>query len=281
MGTFGERLRREREMRGITLEEIAAATKISTRSLSALEQQEFDKLPGGVFNKGFVRAYSRFLGLDEEQAVADYVMAYEADEAAHGAHKTEITLPDLLPPGQRDSSSIDWRRVAGPVLLVALLLVVVGGGGWLLARGPSPLKWARGVWSRHHVAASTPVALAPAEVQAAAPGPAAGTPVTPALKPADPPVAPPAARHSNAHGFVLQLRAHRSSHVLVQADGQEVMNGTLMGAELRPIRARQQVVITADTPSALQYSFNGQPFRLLGSGSGEQTLTFTPDGIQR
>ena len=80
---------------------------------------------------------------------------------------------------------------------------------------------------------------------------------------------------------MVQLRAHQSSHVLVQADGQEVMNGTLMGAELQPIRARQQVVITAETPSAVQYSFNGQPYRLLGVGSGERTLTFTPDGIQR
>lgn len=281
MGTFGERLRREREMRGITLEEIAAATKISTRSLSALERQEFDKLPGGVFNKGFVRAYSRFLGLDEEQAVADYVLAYEADTAAHGAHKSEITLPDLLPPGERDSSSIDWRRLAGPVLLVAMLLVVAGGAWWLLARGPSPLKWARGVWSRHHLTASTPVALAPAEVQAAAPVPAAGVPADPAVKAAGPPLARAAARHSRSEGFVVQLRAHQSSHVLVQADGQEVMNGTLMGAELQPIRARQQVVITAETPSAVQYSFNGQPYRLLGVGSGERTLTFTPDGIQR
>lgn len=269
-------------MRGITLEEIAAATKISTRSLSALEQQEFDKLPGGVFNKGFVRAYSRFLGLDEEQAVADYVMAYDVEAAAHGAHKTEITLPDLLPPGQRDASSVDWRRVAGPVLLGALLLVVVGGAWWLMARGPSPLKWARGVWSRHRVAAATPAALAPAEVQAAAPAPASATVTAPAaVKAADPPSPRSAMRRSSPEGFVLQLRAHRSSHVSVQADGQQVMNGTLMGAEMQPIRARQQVVITADTPSAVQYSFNGQPYRLLGSGSGEQTLTFTPDGIQR
>ena len=52
MGSFGERLQREREMRGITLDEIAEATKIGTRSLRALESEEFDKLPGGVFNKG-------------------------------------------------------------------------------------------------------------------------------------------------------------------------------------------------------------------------------------
>ena len=68
-------------MRGITLEEIAEATKIGTRSLRALEEQDFDKLPGGIFNKGFVRAYARYLGLDEEQAVADYLTALSEAQA--------------------------------------------------------------------------------------------------------------------------------------------------------------------------------------------------------
>ena len=52
MGSFGQRLQREREMRSITLEEIALSTKIGTRSLRALEEEDFDRLPGGIFNKG-------------------------------------------------------------------------------------------------------------------------------------------------------------------------------------------------------------------------------------
>src|SRR5258708_6285408 len=75
MGAFGDRLRREREMRGITLDEISESTKISRRHLEALEGEHFDQLPGGVFNKGFVRAYAHFLGIDEDQAVADYSAA--------------------------------------------------------------------------------------------------------------------------------------------------------------------------------------------------------------
>src|SRR6185369_16653339 len=75
VGSFGEHLRREREMRGIGLEEIATATKISARNLRALEEEKFNQLPGGIFNKGFVRAYAKFLGVDEEQAVADYMSA--------------------------------------------------------------------------------------------------------------------------------------------------------------------------------------------------------------
>ena len=75
---FGERLQREREMRGITLDEIAKATKIGSRSLRALEQDDFGKLPGGIFNKGFVRAYAKYLGLDEDQAVTDFLAAENA-----------------------------------------------------------------------------------------------------------------------------------------------------------------------------------------------------------
>lgn len=71
-GTFGEHLRREREMRGVSLEEISTATRISTRFLNALETEDWDRLPGGVFNRGFVRAVAHYLGLDEEAMLAEY-----------------------------------------------------------------------------------------------------------------------------------------------------------------------------------------------------------------
>src|SRR5574337_548045 len=71
-GAFGERLKREREMRGVGLEEISAATRISTRFLAALENERWHELPGGVFNRGFIRAVARYLGLDEEAMIAEY-----------------------------------------------------------------------------------------------------------------------------------------------------------------------------------------------------------------
>src|SRR5207302_2922527 len=87
-------MRREREMRDVSLEEIAEATKIGTRSLRALEEQDFDKLPGGIFNKGFVRSYARYLGLDEEQAVADYMAALSEAMAAGKATRQEPATPE-------------------------------------------------------------------------------------------------------------------------------------------------------------------------------------------
>lgn len=81
MGQFGEKLRKQREQRGVTLDAVSNTTKISTRMLKALEDERFDQLPGGVFNKGFVRAYARQIGLDAEEAVSDYLDALRESQA--------------------------------------------------------------------------------------------------------------------------------------------------------------------------------------------------------
>src|SRR6266568_88642 len=75
LASFGENLRQARKARNISLQEIAESTKIGTRILQALEDERFDQLPGGIFNKGFVRSYARCVGLDEEKTVAAYMAA--------------------------------------------------------------------------------------------------------------------------------------------------------------------------------------------------------------
>jgi len=78
MGTFGEDLRSERVTRGIRLEQITEITKISTRYLQALEENQFSALPGGILSKGFVRSYVRVIGLDETDWVDRFQQAYSA-----------------------------------------------------------------------------------------------------------------------------------------------------------------------------------------------------------
>ena len=104
MASFGERLKREREMRGVSLEEIAESTKIGKRHLQALETEDFDQLPGGIFNKGFVRAYSKYLGLDEDQAVTDFL-------AAENAASTGIRLALSSAFHLALASGIFWRAI--------------------------------------------------------------------------------------------------------------------------------------------------------------------------
>ncbi|MCU1299930.1 MAG: Transcriptional regulator [Candidatus Sulfotelmatobacter sp.] len=94
MGAFGEKLRKQREQRGLALDAISNSTKISTRMLRALEDEHFDQLPGGVFNKGFVRAYARQVGLDEDETVTDYLTALRESQV-----QSQQILPDFRAPG--------------------------------------------------------------------------------------------------------------------------------------------------------------------------------------
>ncbi len=80
MGNFGDTLRQEREFRGITLDAITRVTKISNRHLMALEQEHFDVLPGGVFNKSMVREYARAVGLDQEEWIGRYLSAHQSNK---------------------------------------------------------------------------------------------------------------------------------------------------------------------------------------------------------
>src|SRR5215469_10148936 len=74
-GTFGERLKRERELREVTLDEVSTATRIAPRFLEALENEQWNQLPGGVFGRGFVRSIARYLGLNEEDLLSEYDLA--------------------------------------------------------------------------------------------------------------------------------------------------------------------------------------------------------------
>ena len=93
MGAFGEKLRKQREQQAISLDAVSDTTKISIRMLRALEEEHFDQLPGGVFNKGFVRAYARQVGLNEEEAVADYLAAVRQNQLQ--AHSLPPDLGNL------------------------------------------------------------------------------------------------------------------------------------------------------------------------------------------
>lgn len=72
MGEFGDKFRKERERKELSLDDVSRVIKISTRMLRAIEEEKFDVLPGGVFNRGFIRAYAKQLGLEPEDAINEY-----------------------------------------------------------------------------------------------------------------------------------------------------------------------------------------------------------------
>ena len=128
MSSFGEEIRRERELREITLREIAESTKISLRYLDALEQNDFEHLPGGVFNKGFVRAFAEHIGVDPEAMVNAYLLEEQSqvDRRGNGPDPRVMrggnidTLDAQPAPGKR-------RLVAGIVATVLILALMIVG----------------------------------------------------------------------------------------------------------------------------------------------------------
>jgi len=103
--SFGQRLQKEREKQGVTLDEVCASTKVAVRFLRAIEEERFEQLPGGIFNKGFVRSYAQHLGINEQEAVDDYLLAaglvtppvVEGAATAADAHVPETKAVDPKP----------------------------------------------------------------------------------------------------------------------------------------------------------------------------------------
>jgi cytoskeletal protein RodZ len=108
---FGERLKREREMRGVSLDEVSVATRIKPQYLAALENEQWSQLPGGVFNRGFIRTIARFLGMDEENVLAEYAMAT----------KDVQTVPTIVRMDNFEATDRRWMAVVGLVLFLLAL----------------------------------------------------------------------------------------------------------------------------------------------------------------
>ena len=116
-GTFGERLKRERELREVTLEEVSTATRISARFLEALENEDWAKLPGGVFGHGFVRSIARYLGLSEESLLAEYDLA-----------RGENLIAPSPKPEERIPAPPKWIPIFAVLVILLLLLGLVFAG---------------------------------------------------------------------------------------------------------------------------------------------------------
>lgn len=261
MGSFGDRLQREREMRGITLEEIAEATKIGTRLLRALEQQDFDKLPGGIFNKGFVRAYARYLGLDEEQAVADYLAALGEAQAAGKATRQEpganAASPerDIFLPEVEESEPL--RLPLGPIAVAVVVAVLLFSGWRYYTRHGLPNL-------RHVRAAGQQPSQPAAKTAAAADASRSGTNAVPAID-----------------GFVVRVKAKESSWISIVADGKLVMSGDLPKESEKSVRAQQSVVLKTGNAAGIELFYNDKLVPPLDADGKVKTVEFTSAGLRQ
>jgi cytoskeleton protein RodZ len=296
---FGEHLKREREMRGVTLEEISAATRIAPRFLAALESEQWELLPGGVFNRGFIRSVARYLGLDEDSLVAEYALETRGR-----------TDPGVVadPPEEPDRN---WARV---FVVVALALLVVAGG-WAAVHFLGPK-----IAARLHKHSGEPVNSAPdggagpsfaattdaqgfspasssqsssqtaaqKSASASAPDPAAAPPSDPAISAississgAGAPIGHgDASAPGTAPTLDLKLSAAKAVAVKVVADGKPLFAGHMDARQVYRFTAVDTLEVSSSESSAISLELNGQTIAARGQPGQPSVVTLTQKDLK-
>ena len=113
---IGEQLRLAREQRGIALREVSNETHISIRYLEAIESNDYKNLPGGIFNRSFVKAYARSVGIDEKEAVEAYTR-YMREQSESG---DEVETKPY-----HSKVYTDAPATRSPILTVILAIVIL------------------------------------------------------------------------------------------------------------------------------------------------------------
>ena len=120
-GDFGVRMRRAREKRGISLRQIATATKISVGTLEALERNDIRRLPGGIFSRAIVRSYALEVGLEPEQTIREFLSQFPHDSVTAGS--PHVPQEDHVAiESDRESAKTVVTLVAISVAVAALIL---------------------------------------------------------------------------------------------------------------------------------------------------------------
>lgn len=243
MASFGENLRRERELRGVSLREISEATKISLRFLEALEQDRVEILPGGLFPRSFVRQYARHLGLDADRLVGEFLFV-------HGAGtQTEPPRPPAAD-----------RLPLGALMLVGLAALLVT------------------MWLARPRLAEPKAAAGSAPGAAAAPPASAAPPTQPVERVYPPPSQRP--RPDEPQALVLTLSAQQSCWVAVTIDGETILNRVLAEGESQTLEANSEIVLSVGNAGGIRFTVNDLQGVPLGrSGEVRRNIVITRQSL--
>lgn len=275
MPAFGEDLRREREMRGVSLEEIASATRISLRFLEAIEREDFKKLPGGIFGRSFIRSYAKYLGLDEERVMAEFQLAAK-------------------PQGEVDLHRMTANRLGSPSvrnpLVATVVAIIMLAGGYELFRysrraveTPAPPPPGLVVTPVPANSPAPPPTSPDLNVPAASTNPAAGgvtaTTVPGAPEPPDA-KAPAGARSAQDSNLQLQIAATDRTWVAVDADGKMAFERVLYPHEVEMVKARDSFDVTTGNAQGVILTLNGETLKPMGRRGEVKSVHLTHDDLK-
>jgi len=259
-------------MRGVSLDEISAATRIAPRFLQAIENEQWDQLPGGVFNRGFIRAVARYLGLDEENTIAEYA-------AAVGDRPTVPVWTGSPPAVVPEQPWAAW-------IVTSVIILLLLAGGWFGVRRAFAWRAAR---NAARIAAESaavqpeqPVSppATPASSDTAA-NPATGSTAIPGgtesqLAAATPPVPAPPVITS----LELKVETGKTTHVTIEADGQRVFAGNIREGDEHSFTAKDKFEVEAKDAGALLLELNGKILAPVGPPGRSGKVTLTRDSVK-
>ena len=289
MTSIGETLRRERLRRGWDLEQVARETRIGLHLLEAIEADQFDRLPGGVFARNFVRQYAQMLELDDEGMIAAFKHQFEEPPEPPPSEpgRPPVRLP-RVPPLE------EFRQRLGPgssiSAFVTLVLVILACAGvyryWQRDRGPrttprpaavlsKPAPVAQPAVQKPNATADTPKPdFRPAELSEngtiRVPGKQAPPPVTAPPDPQTAEVFPAAMR--------VAFTATERVWVSIKSDGTRTYTGTLEVQQPRQFNAARKMTVLVGNAGSLEISLNGKPVGPIGPRGEIRLLVLTPQG---
>jgi cytoskeleton protein RodZ len=236
---LGTSLRNARERAGFSLDELAARTRIPSKTLRAIEENNFDKVPAGIFVRSFIRSYAHEVGVDPTVAIAEFRTMTEpvVEPAVESSNKTvEKMAPSTSFQPELLMSRPSWSYVG---IVAALLVAVIVVNRYTGSNDPPAAQPTNGVSATS--AAAVPV----------------GT---------------------SGNGIHIEMRAQGPCWVRAVVDGQIAFARVLQAGETQTVRGQRDVVMRVGDPAALSYSVNGQPGTSLGAAQVPVTVRFGTDG---
>lgn len=283
MATLGQRLREEREKRGLSIDDLAAQTRINSQYFLAIENDDVSGLPGGFFYRSFLRQYARLLDLPEEAYQAEIERSLESEASVTASQET--ALPDRhidvppIPTGRPDVIA-ETRRWLIRLGSLALVIVVCSG---------IYTFWQRYELQRAELAKSSPHPAAPAAVLPPKHAPAAAQPApeppkteaTPGVTPeATQAVTPPAMQVSTPPAGAVQLivKATELSWVGVWQGERLLFADVIQPGESRGFGAEDRLRVRFGNAGGVQVQWNGQTIPPTGPRGQVRTVDFRTDG---
>jgi cytoskeleton protein RodZ len=243
MASLGQQLKQSREEKGISLQEIAESTHISIRFLQAIENDAYDVLPGGVFNRAFVRKFARKVGFDEEQAVNLYQEQWQ-EQGGEPERGYQLGLDD---PEFRQSSG-------NGVLLTFVALIVLGSLAYAAYQYFTPAVSDAGGGAMAGLNTPTP---APSGVTPT-PGASPGATASPSSSPSGSPTPSPTP-DAPAGAMRVQLSAPiEDVWYKVKVDDKDAVQDTLERGQSFEFDASEKIILSIGRVQSLKIAINGR-----------------------